>query len=194
MTRRVDDEETWQLQINIDSTIGHFHHIFNIVSREIRGTDLLSDTAGLASLHICLSELVEDQRLTRIYVTEDANDWATQLCLLLLFSSRLDRIQSLLIPPFTLNLPLLFHLFGIVLHVTKCVRGILYIFGLLGLFRRATRWLFRLVASHRCLSDLVLGILRLSRLLSFLQFLRNVFNALLRQIVQILLVPIFDLV
>lgn len=45
---------------------------------EVGGTDLLCDTSSLIGLHIGLPELVQDQRLTRIDVTHDADDRAPQ--------------------------------------------------------------------------------------------------------------------
>lgn len=52
-----------------------------VILGEISGTNLLGDTAGLISLDICLSKLVEDEGLSRVDVTHDTNNWAAQfLC------------------------------------------------------------------------------------------------------------------
>jgi len=54
MTWCVNDEVTWQLQINVDPTIHLLDMAFNVVLREVSSTDLLCDTSSLSSLHICL--------------------------------------------------------------------------------------------------------------------------------------------
>jgi hypothetical protein len=41
---------------------------------EIGSTDLLGDTACLASLHVGSSELIEDERFASVDVTEDAQN------------------------------------------------------------------------------------------------------------------------
>ena len=51
----VDDEVTWQLQINVDSAIHSLDVPLNVVLGEVSGTNLLSDTSSLSSLHIGLS-------------------------------------------------------------------------------------------------------------------------------------------
>jgi len=55
------------------------HLTLNVVWREVGGTDLLGDTACLASLYVCFSQFVKNFGFAHIDVTEDANDWASQL-------------------------------------------------------------------------------------------------------------------
>jgi hypothetical protein len=68
--------------------------LLEILWWEVSRTNLLSDTTGLASLHIGLAEFVQNFSLSSIDVTHNANDGATQFaCLLtlLLFCSSLSQ-------------------------------------------------------------------------------------------------------
>ena len=58
--------------------------VLQILFWEVSCTDLLRDTTGFTCLHLRPPQLIKDQRLSRIDVTHDADDWATKLFVLVL--------------------------------------------------------------------------------------------------------------
>jgi hypothetical protein len=78
--------------------------------REVGRSDLLGDTSGLSCLHTSSPKFVENQSLARVYVPEDADNWASKfvlglgllflsfdLCFLSLVFFGLNLSQSLLL-------------------------------------------------------------------------------------------------
>lgn len=85
----VDNLETWDLQVEIQSSIHFFHMLPNGALREIGSTNLLGDTTGLTSLYISSSKFIENKGFTGINVTEDTNNGASE------FDRSLLRLQAL---------------------------------------------------------------------------------------------------
>ena len=84
VARRVNNQKAGDLIFDLINVIKLIKVLFEVFPGEIRGTDLLSDTASFASLHVGLAQLVKDQRLARVDVAHDANDGAAQFLWLLL--------------------------------------------------------------------------------------------------------------
>jgi len=82
MTRRVDNEEAGNFQVKRLSVFHVVKVLLQVFHWEVSRTNLLRDTAGLTSLHICFAQLVKDQRLASIDVAHHADDRASQVPLL----------------------------------------------------------------------------------------------------------------
>ena len=87
MARGINDEKAWDFQFKLLTTTHYIDMVLEIIRWEVCRTYLLSDTTSLVSLHICLSELIEDKCLASIYVAHDADDGTTEFsCSALLLS------------------------------------------------------------------------------------------------------------
>jgi hypothetical protein len=60
--------------------------LLQVLAGEVGRSNLLSDTASFASLHVGLSQLIQNQRFTGIDVPKNTNNWTSQLFLLILHS------------------------------------------------------------------------------------------------------------
>ena len=94
MAWSVDDEEAWQFEVKLFATLHVCNVPLQVLLREVSGTDLLSDTTGFIGLHIRLSQLIQDEGLTCVDVTHDANDWTAKLSSIFRLLSFLSRLQK----------------------------------------------------------------------------------------------------
>ena len=81
VTRRVDDQQTRDLELQLAVGIDDSSLLLDSIDREVRGTDLLGDTSRLAFLNIGLSNLVEQLRLACIDVSQNTADGGSQVVL-----------------------------------------------------------------------------------------------------------------
>lgn len=77
----INDEEAWNLQVELFAVFHLVEMGEQVLFWEIGGTDLLGDTASLTGLDVGASQLIQDQSLTSVDVTHHADDWATKLLL-----------------------------------------------------------------------------------------------------------------
>lgn len=76
-----------------------------IIPWEVSRSDLLGNTTGFTGLNVGTTKLVQNEGLTSVDVTQDANNWAAKL-LLKFNTSSLASCESLL--PLSKQLPLAF--------------------------------------------------------------------------------------
>ena len=69
----VDDEQTGDLQRQVVEFGHHFGLFFDGVDGDVGGADLLGDSTGLAVLDVGPSQFVQNLRLARVDVAQDAN-------------------------------------------------------------------------------------------------------------------------
>ena len=71
---RVDDQQAGQLEVKLAALAELLGTLHECVGRDIRGTNLLGDTARLPVLHVGTSDVVQDLGLSRVDVPQDAAD------------------------------------------------------------------------------------------------------------------------
>ena len=99
----VDHQVTRNLQVKLKAPL-HPNHVFDDRAlREECSTDLLSNTSGLASLHIGSSKLIENQCLSSVYMAENTENRSSQRGGMLL---GLLGFHDLLLPSLLLSLKL----------------------------------------------------------------------------------------
>ena len=80
MTWRVNNQEAGQLQFELLLSVLHDSDMMRqILPREVSCTDLLRDTTSLVCLHVRFTQFVENERLSRVYVTHDADNGTAEL-------------------------------------------------------------------------------------------------------------------
>jgi hypothetical protein len=111
VTRSVDDQESWELKVDIDPVADLSYMSLDVVSGEVSCSDLLSNSSCFSSLDIGFSEFVKNECFASIDMTKDADNWTSkrgvflllllfllpQQLLLLLLQSLLSALHSLLL-------------------------------------------------------------------------------------------------
>jgi hypothetical protein len=77
----VDDEETGHLKLELAVGVNHGRLLLDGLDREVGGTNLLSDTTGLALLDVGLANLVEQLGLAGIDVPKNTANGRAQIVL-----------------------------------------------------------------------------------------------------------------
>ena len=77
VTWGVDDEEAWDFQSKLFSALHDLDMMRQVLLREVRRANLLRDTTSFIRLNVRLSQLVKDERLSRVDVTHDTDDRAS---------------------------------------------------------------------------------------------------------------------
>jgi hypothetical protein len=86
VTWSINDLETWNLQVNVNSALASFLMFLKSRFWEIGSTDLLGDSSSLTGLHISASELIKDKCFASIDVTQNTDNRASQFLLHVLLS------------------------------------------------------------------------------------------------------------
>ena len=81
MTRSINDQKTWNLELEGVVFVDNLGFRLNGIDGEIRSTNLLGDTSSFTLLHIGLSNLVQQFRLTSIDVPENTADRRSEVVL-----------------------------------------------------------------------------------------------------------------
>ena len=97
MAWSVNNEEAGQLQVDLQSFLDFLDVAFDVSSWEVGGSNLLGNASSFSGLNVCLPQLVENQGLTCIDVSQDTDDRTSHfgLLLCLLSSLLLNLLESL---------------------------------------------------------------------------------------------------
>jgi hypothetical protein len=73
----VNDQQPWDLHLHWIKLLEFDNFRFDFIPWEESGADLLSDPAGLAFLHVGVSDAVQEGRFAGVHVSQDADDGGT---------------------------------------------------------------------------------------------------------------------
>lgn len=81
MTRRVDNQKTRDLELELAVLVDDLRLLLDGIDREVGGTNLLSNTTCLTFLDVGLTDLVKQLRLTGIDVAKNTANGRSEVVL-----------------------------------------------------------------------------------------------------------------